>query len=434
MKKRSVLFSVVLFLFSLLVTDTGLVPAQEISNAEVIRELKAMKARLDELEKEIQRRDQRIKELEEKAVKTEQELTHAKGHAAGRVPMEGKEEGEAHWTDRIKLSGLLEVEGSTERFKSKDPSSSGQEKTSRNDDLTLATVELGAEVSANKYVTGNIRLLYEQDETDLTVDEGTITIGGIEETYGFYGIAGRYYPHFGGLHSYMVSDPLTLEIFEIQETAVQLGWKNDWFTTGLGAFRGDVLKKGEEEDRIRGFFADVHVHNPEGTWGGLGMVAGASFLNNVGETDTLQGPDGLNGNPVQDRIAGAAGYLTLDYDRFGFGAEYISALDSFEEGEMQYALDRDGNPRRSRPAAWNFELAFRPVEGVQVAGRYEGSKDMFGLYPKSQFGLCVSWRLFEYTTLSGEYLRGKFDEDNRRSDGLSSYTRDLVTFQLALEF
>jgi len=416
----------------------GYCSAQDISNADIARELSAMKTRLNELEKEIQKRDERIKELETRAAKTDEELSHTKGHAEGRVPMETKGEGEkgggVQWTDKIKLSGLIEVEGSSEMIKTKDPSQADSEDSRRDDNITLATVELGAEVTVNKYVSGTIRLLYEQDETDLTVDEGTITIGGVEETMGFYAVAGRYYPHFGELNTWFVSDPLTLEVFEIQETAAQAGWRNDWFTTGLGVFRGDVLKVGEDESRIKGFFADAHFHNPEGTLGGVSIVAGASYLNNVGETDTLQGPDGLDGKAVKDRVGGAAGYLTAEYGRFSFGAEYISAFDRFEAGEMNYALDRDGNEKESRPAAWNFELAFRPIERLQLAGKYEGSKDMFGLYPESQFGLCVSYEIFDSTVISGEYLHGKYDGNNLNSEGSVSDTRDLFTVQLALIF
>lgn len=437
--RRSMMFISLLTIVSAFVLlPCSYCSAQGISSADIVRELSAMKARLNELEKEIQKRDERIKGLETRAARTDEELSHTRGHAAGRVPMETKDEGEkgdgVKWTDKIKLSGLIEVEGSSERLKTKGASQPELESSRRDDNMTLATVELGAEIAVNKYVSGNIRLLYEQDETDLTVDEGTITIGGVEETMGFYAVAGRYYPHFGELNTWFVSDPLTLEIFEIQETAAQVGWKNDWFTTGLGAFRGDVLKVGEDESRIKGFFADVHFHNPEGTLAGISVIAGMSYLNNVGETDTLQDADGLDGKPVKDRIGGAAGYLTVEYDRFSLGLEYISAFDSFEAGEMNYALDRDGSAKESRPAAWNFELAFRPIERLQLAGKYEGSKDMFVLFPESQFGLCVSYEIFDSTVISGEYLHGKYDDNNLNSEGSVSDTRDLFTVQLAVEF
>ncbi len=410
--------------------SSSVASAQEKSNAEILKELAAMKARLDALEKEIQQRDERIKELETKAAKTEKELLHT----AARVPVETKTEGEKHWSDRIRLSGLVEVEGSSERLKERGPSQSDSDSSRRDDNIRLATAELGAEVDVNAYVSGKIKLLYEQDETDLTIDEATVTLGGIPETMGFYAMAGRYYPHFGGLNSWFVSDPITKEIFELRKTAVQTGWRDDWLTSGIGVFKGDVLKTGEDESRIKGLFADVHFHNPEGSWGGVSLVAGVSYLNNVGETDTLQGPDGLNGKEVKKRIGGGAGYLTVEYEQFSLGAEYITALDGFETGEMTYALDRDGNARETKPAAWNFELAYRPIEKLQVAGKYEGSRDMFSLYPQSQFGLCVSYKIFDSAVISGEYLRGKYDGNNINPGGRVSDKRDLFTLQLALEF
>ncbi len=141
------------------------------------------------------------------------------------------------------------------------------------------------------------------------------------------------------------------------------------------------------------------------------------------------------GKQVEKQSNNAAIYDdSIEYDCFSFGVEYIAALDSFEAGEMNYALDRDGTAQESRPAAWNFELAFRPVERLQLAGKYEGSRDMFGLYPKSRFGLCVSYEIFENTVLSGEYLHGKYEDNNLNTEGSVSDMRDLFTVQLAVEF
>ena len=55
----------------------------------------------------------------------------------------------------------------------------------------------------------------------------------------------------------------------------------------------------------------------------------------------------------------------IDYGRFSFGAEYITDLNDFRAGEMGYTLDRHGVARKTQPAAWNFELAMRPVESWQ---------------------------------------------------------------------
>ncbi|MBW2027078.1 MAG: LbtU family siderophore porin, partial [Deltaproteobacteria bacterium] len=231
----------------------------------------------------------------------------------------------------------------------------------------------------------------------------TIRLGGIEQTYNLYLQAGKYYPHFGELNTWFISDPLTLEVFEIQESAVEAGYEGEWFSAGAGIFHGDVQKVGDDESRLKGFFADLNFHNPEGTMGGVSLLAGASYMDNVADTDTLQ--DEVN--QIKDYVDGLALYLVADYGKFSFGAEYITALDDFRAGEMAYAVDRNGNARKSSPAAWNFEFAYRPVDPLQLAVKYEGTKDLFGLYPEKQYGVAISYDLFESTTLSAEYLHGE---------------------------
>lgn len=53
----------------------------------------------------------------------------------------------------------------------------------------------------NKYTRGHLLFLYEEDDDGVSLDEGTIFLGGIRETYGLYLLAGKYYPHFGELNS-----------------------------------------------------------------------------------------------------------------------------------------------------------------------------------------------------------------------------------------
>lgn len=111
-----------------------------------------------------------------------------------------------------------------------------------------------------------------------------------------------------------------------------------------------------------------------------------------------------------------------------------TGLDNFHAGEMGYAVDRSGVNRETKPAAWNFELAYRPMDPLQLAVKYEGSGDMFGLFPEKQYGFAVSYDLFKSTTLSAEYLHGEYDDNNRNHDGTVEDSRDGVTLQLAVEF
>ena len=395
------------------------------SSAEIERKFEAMEKRMERLEMSVREKDKEIEALKMQTPGTEKEPEGPK------------------WYDRIELSGAVEVEFGNvhEDFKDNTVAGLPSDKVQEHD-LTLATVELGVDSQINKYTRGHILFLYEEDEDGdrVRLDEGTIFLGGIEETYGFYLLAGKYYPHFGELNTFLVSDPLTLEMFEIRESAAQAGWENDWFSVGAGLFNGDVQEDfHRENNRINGFFADVNMHNPEGTLGGVSLLMGLSYLSSVADSDTLEGQvNDINGddlpgsgtNDISDYVDGVAAYLVAEYGQFSFGAEYITALDDFRAGEMAYSVDRLGVARDTRPAAWNFEFAYRPIDSVQLAIRYEGSDEMYDLFPEDQYGFAVSWELFKYTTLSGEYLHGEYEDNATTVDR----DQDIFTMQLAIEF
>ncbi|HDZ24756.1 MAG TPA: LbtU family siderophore porin [Desulfobacteraceae bacterium] len=410
-------FSALVAIFATAFLAHSVALAQEISNEEIRNELKILRARINKLELEVSRKDREIEGLKAKVEKPSEAAS--------------AEEGQKKWTDRIELSGAIEVEYGSEKHKVKDPTA-GKSTSSRDEDLTLSTVELHTDAQINKYTKGHVVFLYEEDEDEdrVRIDEGTIRLGGIEETHNLYFQAGKYYPHFGELNSWFVSDPLTCQIFEIQESAAEAGYDGSWFSTGAGAFHGDVQKTGDDESRIKGFFADANIHNPEDTLGGVSLLAGISYLSNVADTDTLQ--DEVN--QITDYVGGVALYLVAEYHNFSFGAEYITALDDFHAGEMGYAIDRNGDAQETKPAAWNMELAYRPMDPLQLAVKYEGTGDKFGLFPEKQYGLCVSYDLFESTTLSAEYLHGDYDDNNQNGDGNVEDSRDAVTLQLAVEF
>ena len=257
------------------------------------------------------------------------------------------------------LSGAVEVESAIEHHDIKDPTNNFQPGSTQTDDIVLATVELGIDVDFNKYTKGQVLFLYEEDDTDpVTIDQATFILGGIEETYGCYIKGGKYYPHFGELNSYFVSSPLTLEVFEINESAIEAGYDGIWFSTVAGVFHGNIEKQLNTDTQINGFFADANVHNPPETLGGISLLAGASYLSNIADSDTLQDEvQDINGdgntNDLSDYVAGFAAYLFAEYKRFSFGAEYIMALDDFRAGEMGYAIDKNGSAQKTRPSAWN---------------------------------------------------------------------------------
>lgn len=392
--------------------------AEEMSNHQLMQELKAMQARMEKLEEALKQKDQEVEAFRRQAEEKTTVGVKGLGDRVRRIEEQMEEGGKAgllgEWADRVQLSGAVEVEAGYEEMDFADPAMDDTDTS----DITLATVELGVDVDVAKHVQGHVTLLWEEDDTEpLDVDEGFIILDG-EEVLPLYLNAGKMYVPFGYYESHFVSDPLTLEIGETNETAVKAGFANDWLDLCAAVYNGDVNEVGDEDDHIDGFAGSAVFTLPEGLVPNLGLMAGASYLSNIAESDGLEGE---TPGVLQDDVGGLGAFLSVAYmDRVFFEAEYVAALDPFEAGELSF-----DNGRRAEPRAWNLEAAFAPVERLELGVRYEGSDDMNDFLPEKQYGAVASYEIFESTTLSLEYLRGTFENDD---------VRDLITTQFAIEF
>ena len=110
----------------------------------------------------------------------------------------------------------------------------------------LATMELGIDAEVNEYVSGHVLFLWEEDDTEpIDLDEGFITLSGGDACPGYFSVGKMYVP-FGNFESNMVSDPLTLEMGETRESALQAGFDVDGFYGSVFAFNGDIDEAGED--------------------------------------------------------------------------------------------------------------------------------------------------------------------------------------------
>jgi len=306
-------------------------------------------------------------------------------------------------TDRITLSGLLEVEATAETL---GMAAGNSEATS---DLTLATAQLGFGLKVTEEVRGNLSFLYEEDATDLEVDEAAIDINYAP----LFARFGRLYVPFGVFHSHFISDPLTLELGETRETAALFGYGHELFSLSAFVFNGDAEKAGEE-DHLRDWGTSLVVTPAEG------LELGGSYLSDLADSDAE-----LPGGDYRRRVGGWSAFATVEYGPLGVSGEVLGALESFSADD----LDADGDGAGDQPRAWNVEVSWTPHEAVEVAVRLEGSREFAG-QPATQYGMNTSWGIVDSTTLSLEYLRGEFD----RGFGDGVDTRDLITAQLSLEF
>ncbi|MFO7802395.1 MAG: LbtU family siderophore porin, partial [Desulfovermiculus sp.] len=316
-------------------------------------------------------------------------------------------------SDRLSISGLIEAEAGYEDMDYDDPSKQDEDSS----DITLATVEMGIDADISKYVSGHVLFLWEEDDTEpVDLDEGYITLDGADKLP-MYANIGKLYVPFGYFGTHFISDPLTLELGETRESAVQAGWGNDFFDISAAVFNGDVDESGED-NHVESYVANAAVSLPQNTLPGLNMSFGGSYISNIADSDGLEGE--VSGD-LTDYVPGLGAFLSLSYvERIFLEAEYVGALDNFETGELGFDAGQHLEPR-----TWNFELAVAPADKWTLAARYEGGDDLGDFLPETQYGGAVSYSLFENTALALEYLHGEFENDDEY---------DRITTQLAVEF
>ncbi len=314
--------------------------------------------------------------------------------------------------DKINLGGVIEVEAFTGSDYAGTDSS----------DITLATIELGIEAQINKWVSGNLVLLWEEDDTEpVDLDVASITIGNLKVCPSFL-TAGRIYMPFGAFETNMISDTLPLEIGEASDTGIILGYEMSGLYGSAYAFNGDVNETGEDDGvKSFGVRAGYGFENDN-----MSIDAGIDWINNISNSDGLS--DALP-EEIEARVAGIAVHLVASFGPFSFMAEHVAAQDEYNVAELVFRNQGAQPTATAVEAAFGFEAINR--EAV-VAVSYQTTSEAMALeLPETRLLISAGMGIYENTSLAIEYLR---DEDYGTNDGGTGETADQVTAQLAVEF
>ena len=318
----------------------------------------------------------------------------------------------AEWTKRITMSGVVEVEAG---YASTDPMDG---ESTDDSDIAVATVEVGIGAEIVDHVSGDILFLYEDGE-DIVIDEAFITIDG-EDALPLYLRAGELYVPFGNFESHMISDPLTLEIAETREAALQVGTKTGGFYGSAFVFNGDVNEVDEEDDHINNFGANA----------GFGMESdafsfdvGVSYLNNLIDADGWEGVIEDEELALNEYVGGVGAHAIIGVGPVTFIGEYVTALDDVEW------IDADGNlTNEDQIAAWNAEIGFGftiASKEATLAVAYQATDNAQNRLPETRYLGSFGVSIFENTTLALEYLMDEYENDDEAT---------VLTAQLAIEF
>jgi hypothetical protein len=274
------------------------------------------------------------------------------------------------------LSGKVEVEAG---FISNEETDSS--------DLPLSTAELGVNNKLNDKLDGHLLFLYEQSEhnDNIRVDEATVTFHPSE---GLDVTAGRMYVPFGKFDSNMVSDPLTLELAETQEEAVQLGMSSGKVSGSAYVFKDDE-DGGKKIDDYGANFGYATEN----------LSAGVSYISDV--NDKAAAGVGLHASAKIGKASVIAEHIAMD----------------------KITLEDDATVK---PDATNLEVSFDLRNDRIVALAYQQTKDAESLaLPETATGIAYRMPVFEKASLAAEYMYNK---------GYDGAKENVVTVQVAYKF
>lgn len=317
---------------------------------------------------------------------------------------------EARGARALQLQGLVEVEA----FAGDDREGTGAS------DIRLATVELTANARLNEWSRAVATYLFEQDDTDPGDIDQVILVLGDETRAPLFLSVGRMYVPFGSFESAMISDPLTLELGETRESALQVGY-------GLGAFRGSVYvfnrnaRKAADNDRVIDYGAAIG-------FAAGGIDAGVDYISSLADSDANRDAIAGVASPAREMPAVSV-HVAAHAGPFSVIGEYVGAIHDFDSADR--AFDGSG----ARPDAWNVELdygfALLGHDAAIAIGR-QGTSEAVGLgVPRTRTLATVSVVLSRAMALSVEYALA--DDYDTADDGSGKHA-GTFTVQLAAQF
>jgi hypothetical protein len=339
------------------------------------------------------------------------------------------------WFKSLTLSGLLEAEAGYAKTGFDDPASEDTDES----DVTLSTMAIGLDTEVGDHVRGHVCLLWEEDDTEpVDMDEGFITLHG-GEARPLYVSAGKMYVPFGRFESHMISDPLTLELAETRESAIQAGIDFNGFYGSAYAFNGDVDEDGKDS-HADNFGANAGYAMEQGEFT---LDVGCCWINNILDSDggsdiftqEAETAESLGVSfALREYVPGAGAHAVMTFGPVCLIGEYIAALDEPEwnitdtvPGSMA-GLGLGDVEKGEKYSAYNLELAYSCAicgKETTFAVGHQGTRDMEEFLPEKRFLGSVGVGIFEQTTLALEYCRDTYENDDEA---------DIVTAQLGIEF
>lgn len=353
----------------------------------------SIEQRFAEMETRIQQLENRIQDQGDVILAKEKQINDIKNSV-----QKQSDSRSGGWWQSVEIGGVIEVEAGHLSTKGSD----------NNSDLITPTVEVAITAQVNDWVSAEIVALYEEDtdnDGDLNIDTALISIANPDDQW--FVNAGQFTLPFGAYNTNMLSDPITLDLGETGDTAIEAGYGANGFSASIYTFQGD------HSDDIDNFGAAL---NFETATEQMEFFAHIGYINNLGESDGI-----VDGGWVAttDNMAGWTASAQINVANFTLIGEYLTAADEFSDSNNE------------KPSAFNIEVGYNFEAGdlpVLVAVGYQGTNDAehsnWNL-PESRILGALTIEIMEGTSLGLEY---------KNEESYGGADTDTLTGKLAVEF
>ena len=226
-------------------------------------------------------------------------------------------------------------------------------------DLLIATLDWNTLIPVNESMSWHVGLLWEQDvREDDPLDR--LYVNGIWHGLGW--TVGRFYQPVGRFDSIFISDPLTMEIAEINQTSAMLDYTFYSCLIQVGLFRSSFNEVSNEQNVDQAYAAITWM--PRET-----TEVGAYWLSNLLESDGLADSGEALQNLNRDETAAGMGcFLHHSKGSVEWHLECVGALTSVDAGSD------------TLPIALHAECSYAMQADLWLGVRYEESDDFYGSF------------------------------------------------------
>ena len=374
-------------------------------------------------EERIRKMEQRIRYLENRVADQDKAIVDKQ--------REAKKAQADKWFEKVEIGGVVELEFvHTSDYEGKSDNS-----------FEAETVEIGIAAQIHEWVGGEIVLAWDGEAETVGVDVAALTVAQPDGMFSMTG--GILYVPFGTFETNLLSDPLTLDIGEARETALQFGMEAEGVSASAFVFKGGNKRGGHDRIANYGFAAGFAYEGKE-----FELGANASYISDIAEADGFDlDADALEAGKA---VPGAHASVLAKWGPVSLIGEYVTALKSLQGAELGFRskqrLDENGNPvldngepiydpLGAKPSAWTVEaaLTFEVMKSeITGAASYQRTREAVGLeLPESRILVGVSVGIVEGVSAGAEIA---FDKDYSEADGGTGENATGVTVRLAAEF